>query len=122
VLPAEPSWSELDALDRGRIVLTEPALTTLAGMLRTTLGFVDQVAAHLVALWRRRRENPGLIVQPSCQWPRSEPTQATGFRGFEPGTAPDKLVRIIGDRTLLTRFVASGLNDVDWHSPDTEPE
>jgi hypothetical protein len=111
VLPTVPGCSDVQAmLNSSDAQLTEPALTTLGGLVGTTRYFANALAGDLVALWRRRRNDPNLLAQPAEQWPRLKPRSATRFCGFEPGTAPSTADGAVSSETLLKRLQAAALD------------
>jgi hypothetical protein len=122
VLPSEPEWSDIQALlGDGGPLLREPALTTLGGLLNSTLRLTEEVATHLLDLWSRRREQPDLLLQPAEQWREVQATRATRFPGYAPGTAPDQMSLMTGSPSLVVRMQAAALESANRHVwSDTE--
>lgn len=114
LLPAAPGLTEVEAwtADGGFLgsLLSEPAETTLESCIHTTANAVDQGCAVLLALWRERRDNPHLGIQPASQY--SPPSAAAGerFVGFSPSAAFQTKPSSLGTADeSLRRLRAAGL-------------
>jgi hypothetical protein len=112
-LPRDPGRSEVEMfLDMNRPpVLTESAGTTLLGVLESTLRLIGGGGDLLVEVWRTRRENPALLIQPREQWPDGPSTVTTGFDGYAPGSMLYAPEQIRTDLTLVRRMTAASLGD-----------
>jgi hypothetical protein len=95
-LARDPGRSEIEVLAQvqmqsgtlgaGDLVLTETARDTLEGVLASSLRLAIDVGTELLTLWRRRRSDPKLLLQPRKQWEHGVSTQTTGFQGYRPGS------------------------------------
>jgi hypothetical protein len=121
VLPCEPGFSEIEALLGKRLLqLTEPALTTLVGCLGSTRELIRAISSDLLELWKKRRTTPGWLVQPDSQWPSTEPPEAIGFDGYEPGTTDSKMPTVIAHPSYTRRIQAAALEAKNRHRWDDE--
>jgi hypothetical protein len=66
--------------------LHEDGQRTLEGLIGSTAKLLETTAAHLLTLWRWRRNHPGELHQPAEQWKNWPLTQSTGFSGYAPGS------------------------------------
>lgn len=121
VLPAEPGFSEIEALLGRRLLqLTEPALTTLVGCLGSTRELVRAISSDLLEIWHKRRAHPEWLVQPDAQWLSVELPEATGFDGYEPGTTSSKIPTIVAHPSYTRRMQAAALETKNRHRWDDE--
>jgi hypothetical protein len=112
-LPRDPGRSDvemfLDTADPP--VLTENAATTLRGILESTLRLVAEGGEILLRLWRTRRANPSLLLQPREQWPNGASVVTTGFRGYSPDSVPYDPNHWRSNELLIRRMKAASLGD-----------
>jgi hypothetical protein len=127
LLPKDPARQEVEVLREGEAPydgqLQEHSEETVAGIYDSIRTLVEVTSSELLALWRFRRENADAIPQPlDAQWPSLEPSDSTGFEGYNPGSAQ------LGDVGILAlnpqagrRLLAAALDDANryrWASFD----
>ena len=67
------------------LVLNEDAAQTLGGLPDSTKAVISETAKLLIDLWKWRRDNPQILLQPAAQWPKGAATSpALVFRGYAP--------------------------------------
>jgi hypothetical protein len=121
VLPAEPGFSEIEALLSKRpLQLAEPALTTLKGCLSSTRELIRAAASDLLAIWLRRRADPSWLVQPDSQWESVQVSDGTHFEGYEPGTASAFMPTMFAHPSYSRRLHAAALESAIRHRWDDE--
>ena len=93
MLPREPGLTNIEIMREGGdlagALLSEPAQTTMAGVIDSTRRLVDACCAYLLSLYERRRAEPSLLQQPSSQWRMGSITprrHAQPFVGYEVGS------------------------------------
>jgi hypothetical protein len=123
LLSREPARSEVDALRDLNMehVLTEDAQVTLRRIFESTTGFVEAACAELFSIWKRRRDDPGLLTQPGSQWPRVELPPAGRFAGYASNTVPYNPTSMFAHQTFTHRLEAAGLHgdrQTRWNSFD----
>jgi hypothetical protein len=69
-------------------VLNEIAATTINGIYKSTLTFINDVTTELLTMWQRRRADPDLVPQPAKQWPEIPSSRPTRFAGYRDGDVP----------------------------------
>jgi hypothetical protein len=84
----DPGRSDIEVLldSPSNTVLHEDGQRTLEGLIGSTAKLLETMAAHLLNLWRWRRNHPGELRQPAEQWENGPSTQSTGFSGCAPGS------------------------------------
>jgi len=114
-LPRDPGRSDVEMfLDTSRPpVLTESAAMTLLGVRESTLRLFGDGATLLRDLWRARRADPALLIQPREQWPDSSSWATTGFPGYAPDSVPYNPTQLRSDEVLLRRMSAASLGDAE---------
>ena len=112
-LPRGPGRSDVEMfLDTSRPpVLTESAATTLLGALESTLRLFEDGATLLRDLWRARRADPALLLQPREQWPDGPSSATTGFPGYAPDSVPYNPTQLRSDEVLIRRMSSASLGD-----------
>jgi hypothetical protein len=112
-LPRDPGRSDIEVFLAmpANTVLHEDGQRTLEGLIGSTTGLLETMAAHLLDLWRWRRNHPGDLRQPAEQWKNGPSTQSTGFTGYAPGSL--NLDPSIGTMHPITakRLHAAALDD-----------
>jgi hypothetical protein len=113
-LAKDPGRSEIEVLVRGGIdnlVLTETARDTVEGVLASALRLATDFGAELLALWRNRKSNPALLLQPREQWVGGASTATTGFQGYRPGSEVYDPSALISSPSIKPRLLAAALDD-----------
>lgn len=98
---AQPSLSDMQSMAQtgrtrkeffGQHIIARHSNVVLAGLVSSTSDLVAAITVELVAAWGRRREDPGLVIQPGRQW-NLEAGASFGFPGYgqEPRIAADTL-------------------------------
>jgi hypothetical protein len=96
-------------------VLEEDAFThTLPGTLRAVTSLVDAISSTLLQVWRERRAQPSLLLQPQEQWP-DVAIQHDRFAGFAPGTAPMTADAAFGSVANVARLEAAAVGADQRH-------
>jgi len=109
-LAQDPQLSEVEAfVSAAAPVLTEDATTTLEGVMASTLALSEKAAASLVEIWRQRRAEPALLVQPKEQWPEGRSTASRGFSGYRAGTVPFNIDALVAHPTFVRRLQVAAL-------------
>lgn len=124
VLPSEPELSQVEAWARwgnhlgcgqGSYNFSETAKETL----RRAQGAVSRVVARtcelLLPLWRARRADPAMLLQPVEQWPRIPCVTPSGFGGFLPESFPVDLRTLVGSPDMVRRMKVAALDDESMH-------
>jgi hypothetical protein len=88
-LPRCPSQSDIETFRRPRAdwVLHEDARITVRGLKLSAEELIEESAEILFQVWRQRRDNPSLLMQPVDQWkakPENPPDWQ--FQGYRPGS------------------------------------
>jgi hypothetical protein len=112
-LPRDPGRSDIEVLldSPSNTVLHEDGQRTLEGLIGSTAKFLETMAAHLLNLWRWRRNHPGELRQPAEQWKNGPSTQSTGVSGCAPGSLTlDPSVGLMHPSTAR-RIHAAALDD-----------
>ena len=91
-------------------MLTEDSKVTLEGVAGSALALSETTAASLVQIWRRRRSEPTLLVQPKEQWPQGRSSASRGFAGYKPGTLPFNIDWLVANPTFVKRLKAAALD------------
>ena len=113
LLPRHPGLSEVEAMlhTRRPLVLDEDGRKILEAGIAATTTFTETVTARCLELWRERRLNPQLVVQPKAQWPKDPRDPEEEFVGFSPVidmARPEAMETSLG---LGTRMKAAHLFD-----------
>lgn len=113
-LPRDPGRSDVEMfLDTANPpVLRETAAATLRGVLESTLSLIRDGGALLLGVWRTRRTNPDLLLQPREQWLSGASLATTGFRGYAPDSVPYESTRLQTNQVLIQRISAASLFDL----------
>lgn len=87
--PAQPGWSDVEAFVRNNpaegladMLLMEDPHETLVEFLKQTTELSVVLLNELLCLWRMRRSDTRLIIQPGEQWPAVMGAVALEFDGF----------------------------------------
>jgi hypothetical protein len=129
-LPRNPSMSDVevwretpktrlrDPLEA--LVLNEDAAQTLGALLDSTRAMVSETAKLLIDVWKWRRDNPQILLQPAAQWPKGPATSpASVFQGYAP-RARDLSSSIVSTHPIVKRrFLAASLDDASRSQWDT---
>ena len=115
VLMREPSLSDVEALRRGGLYLTEDGRNTLTAAIESVVFVARDVAARLLEVWRTRRTQPELLQQPASQWPAIPQQQPDNFTGYEPGTVEFETDRIMTAPEWVKRLRAAALTSDREH-------
>jgi len=112
LLPNDPQSTDADVwrlLGPDQSLLTEPAVLTLGGCLRSVKFVVESVAEAATFLWESRRASPTIIDQPEMQWPIIAPPNSTIFSGYSPGASPVAPGSIESGAEFVNRLIAAGV-------------
>ncbi len=102
-------------------VLEEPAATTIEGIFRSTVDYVEAIADDLIDIWVLRREQPDLVEQPRKQWPDVPSGPPTNFDGYKRGElryAPEMLISNLALHTQLSSALMLGDFASRWDELD----
>ena len=104
-LPRDPGRSDVEVHrgveDPAALVLTEDAMTTVNGLVGSTVALVEEVAEELLVVWDGRRRNPDTLDQPERQW--GSVSDVTGFPGYRPEEYPLRHADVAVMNPLLAR-------------------
>lgn len=112
LLSREPGRGEVDALrgfKQGH-VLTEDAQTTLSGLYESASTFIEKTCARLIEVWRVRRDQPGLLVQPDAQWPDTDLPDQKVFLGYAPNKVEFNPKQMVVSTSFGKRLQAAALD------------
>jgi hypothetical protein len=109
--PKEPDAQIWRNVGPNESLLTEPAIVTTRGLLRSVNMLTESVAQRLLGMWRMRRTNPGLIQQPFEQLKKQAASRAVAFRGYEPGTSSVSVELMTANVEFATRLAAASVGD-----------
>ncbi|MFJ8582620.1 hypothetical protein [Micromonospora sp. NPDC093277] len=126
-LPRVPELTEVEAwVDAGGYVsayFDAPADELIADITTSVHTLIESVSELLIALWARRRANPGLLPQPVEQWkPATQLITGLGrFAGYpkDPVTTESDVTGFGVSDEMLRRISAAGLGVKD--SGDLKP-
>jgi hypothetical protein len=93
------------------MTLTEPAETSLAGVLLSTVKLAEGAAVALLAAWNTRRHAPNLLHQPPQQWPGGATQPGFDFAGYAPGSVPVNPGMIRTGPETVHRLQTAALDD-----------
>jgi hypothetical protein len=111
-LPRDAGRSDIEVfLDPQSPVLTEDAVQTIAGIIRSTHTLIEQTADILLEVWRWRRTNPAALPQPREQWPAGVAPQEVIFRGYAENSCPYDPSLLTANPVLHRRMIAAALPD-----------
>ncbi|MDP1826628.1 MAG: hypothetical protein Q8L48_25380 [Archangium sp.] len=110
-LTRDPSRGEIDCWrdDVEHFTLAEDARETINGIWASTKFLVERTSALLLALWRRRRAHPDLLVQPDRQWPDVNLPAPPTFRGYRPRPPTAGDTSMVSSPAFTQRLQAAGL-------------
>jgi hypothetical protein len=92
-------------------VLTEDGTTTLDGVMASAPALSGTTAAALLDIWRRRRAEPALLVQPKEQWREGRSSATRGFAGYKPGSVPLSRDVLVSDDSFVRRLRSAAIDD-----------
>src|SRR5579863_888150 len=129
-LPRNPSMSDVEEWretpmtsirdPREALVLTEDAAQTLEGLLGSTKAMISETAKLLIEIWKWRRDNPHILVQPASQWPKGAATTPSSvFRGYAPRPLDLSSSMASTHPIVRRRFLAAALDDASRSQWDT---
>ena len=119
-LPIDPNRSTIEAFSGQessgdsplrRSLLEEDSQTTINGLLKSTINFVESTSESLFHIWTIRHNDPNQLVQPASQWSRT--AARTQFPGYKPKEykIPRKGTSIVANPVLGTRLRAASFDD-----------
>ncbi len=112
-LPRDPGRSDVEVFLEmpWNIVLHEEAPRTLQGLMNSSVQLLETMAAHLLDLWRWRRNHPDDLRQPAEQWKDGASTHSKGFNGYAPGSLVLEPGLGMMHPVTARRFHAAALDD-----------
>jgi hypothetical protein len=117
VFHRQPDWSDIEGLavsgakNEGLddfLLIQEPH-ELLQGLIRSTAAVADGTVGHSLELWSERTAEPGFLIQPAKQWPRT--LNELSFPGYD---SPLNIIRtgpVHVSPDLALRMRASGVFD-----------
>jgi hypothetical protein len=84
---------------------------TLGGLIASTRRLIDDLGSILTALWRWRRANPTVILQPATQWRDGVSTDRLGFPGYAPGSYRYTPSMMMTHPVVVHRMRSAALDD-----------
>jgi hypothetical protein len=85
-LRKQPDKSEAESwIESKYTTLSDDANATLIGVFKNTREFHETICNALVGIWKTRRANPSLVVQPAIQW--SDVASRNSFPGYKSGVS-----------------------------------
>ncbi len=112
LLSRDPGRGEIDAM-RGFAeghVLTEEAQITMEGIYESTQTLIEKCSRRLIEIWRERRSNPNLLVQPDAQWPDTALPKRGAFGGYAPHRVQFTPTKLVVNPSFTKRMRAAALD------------
>ncbi len=121
-LAQHPDLTDIEATFHSdeALVLSEPAETTLTGLFGSLKSLICSVSMELETVWKKRKANPSLIIQPRKQWPEIRQSPEESFSGYTSGK-PIEFSQLTSNPKFLKRIICASLdtnNKVKWDTFD----
>lgn len=115
ILPRAPELTEVQAWiyagGHGASSFEASASTLLSSQLNSACKYANDATALLLSLWRERRANPGLVLQPPEQWKKERDLINPVPQFSEPPTNPVGRVRgFAASDEVITRLKAAAFD------------
>lgn len=95
-------------------LLSEKSMDTLQGSFQSVRNFCEEISTELLVIWKRRRENPNLIVQPNQQWEVSDSSGSWFFKGFNSGSIALSADEIRSNGSTVHRMRSAAVDDKNF--------
>lgn len=103
----QPDWADTEVMARSSqdgiagMLLPQAPTDVMTGLRDSTVDLTTSILRQAMELWKRRREDPSLIIQPGSMWPDLDARSALEFPGY--GKPAKTIAREIAMRPDQTR-------------------